>query len=165
MQTGTSISPSGEANGSFHFYENTGDAETPLLVERVAGANPFVLLSVSGGLSTPALSDVDLDGDLDLVAGDGAQGTFSYFENIGFPIDPIYVARSGAANPLDGLDVGLDASPAFADIDVDGDSDLVSGQQDGGFTTYYLPEPSPSALLAAGAGLLAWLARWRKRAG
>jgi hypothetical protein len=45
------------------------------------------------------------------------------------------------------------------DLDRDGDADVVSGRQDGGFSTYYLPEPGSTSLFAAGASLLAWLRR------
>ncbi|HVN37582.1 MAG TPA: VCBS repeat-containing protein [Myxococcota bacterium] len=152
----------GEFGGTFHYFQNTGNATTPHYVERTGTANPLNGLS-AGNFATPALADVDRDGDLDLVSGEESPGIFHYFENTGSATAPAFVERTGTANPLDGKSVGLDSSPTFVDLEGDGDFDLVSGDRDGTFTTYYLPEPSASAMLGAGAGLLGWLARWRKR--
>jgi uncharacterized protein (DUF2141 family) len=152
----------GEFYGIFHYYENTGNAKVPHFVERTGGANPFDGLS-TGYFANPALGDVDRDGDLDLVTGQESPGVFHYFENTGSATAPAFVERTGTANPLDGKSVGLNSSPTFVDLDGDGDLDVVSGERYGTFPTYYMPEPSASAMLGAGTGLLAWLSRWRKR--
>ena len=55
--------------------------------------------------SAPALADLDADGDLDVVAGD-RYGRFSYFENTGSAREPLFVLRTGSANPLDAAEVG-----------------------------------------------------------
>ncbi len=154
----------GEFLGNFHYFENTGNAKTPLFVERTGTANPFNGLAVgAGSFATAALGDVDGDGDLDLMAGDEGLGRFHYFENTGTRTAPAFVERTGAANPLDGKSVGLNSTPTFVDVDRDGDLDVVSGERYGQFRTYYLPEPGMGTLLGAGLGLLALLDRWRKR--
>ena len=47
---------------------------------------------------------------------------FNYFENIGTSTTPVFVQRTGSANPFDGINIGEILAPAFADID--GDSTL-----------------------------------------
>ena len=51
-----------------------------------------------------------------------------YFRNTGTAIAPAFARATGAANPFNGLDVGLSAAaPSFADLDGDGDFDAVVG--------------------------------------
>jgi uncharacterized protein (DUF2141 family) len=121
----------GEQGGTFLYFKNTGNAIAPALVSQTGTANPMNGLSVSGN-ARPAFADLDGDGDLDLVAG-ASDGTFYYFRNTGSATVPGFAAVTGAANPLNGRDVGDDSTPAFADLDGDGDSDLMSGELGGQF--------------------------------
>ena len=121
----------GEHTTGLHYFENTGTPTAAVFVERTGAANPFDGLA-PGDVPEPAFADLDGDGDLDLVAG-SADGTFHYFENTGTPEMPSFVERTGAANPLDGIDLGDFSTAAFADVDGDGDLDLVSGAPDGSF--------------------------------
>src|SRR5204863_4869228 len=98
---------------------------------RTGSANPLNGQDV-GSLSAPALADLDRDGDPDLVAGEDF-GAFLYFQNTGSRTNPKFIARTGAANPLNGRDVGDAAKPALADLDGDGDFDLLSGRGAGDF--------------------------------
>ena len=41
---------------------------------------------------------------------------------------PTFAERTGAANPFNGVDVGLRSAPTFADLDGDGDLDAVVGE-------------------------------------
>ena len=47
-------------------------------------------------------------------------GKLNYFENTGTSTAPVFVQRTGSANPLDGIDVGLYSTPALGDFDNDG---------------------------------------------
>ena len=47
----------------------------------------------------------------------------------------IYVEQTGTANPFNGLDVGFSSKPTFADLDSDGDLDVIVSGYDGDF--YY----------------------------
>ena len=84
-------------------------------------AKLFNGLVISGSKSRPVFIDISGDGKDDLVLG-GADGRFRYFkkETLG------YTEQTGADNPFDGFDVGHYSAPAFADVDGDGDIDLIS---------------------------------------
>ena len=94
-------------------------------------SNPFILLEPQDYASfnyytTMTSGDLDGDGDLDLVTG-SPDGAFHYFENTGTASAPTFTKRSGADNPLDGIDLNAGSIPALADLDGDGDLDLIAG--------------------------------------
>ncbi|KAH8055460.1 hypothetical protein JL721_10187 [Aureococcus anophagefferens] len=124
----------GEKYGAFYYYENVGNAASPTYAARTGSASPFDGIDV-GARSKPAFADVDGDGDLDLVVGEH-DGILFYYENVGSATSPSYAARTGSANPFDGIDVGSNSAPALADVDGDGDLDLVVGEHDGVLSYY-----------------------------
>lgn len=80
------------------------------------------------------------DGKLDLVVG-SSDGTFRYYVNNGTTAVPNFVLQTGGLSPLAGLDVGTTnnndfSTPHFADLDADGDLDLLSGDFNGQFHYY-----------------------------
>ena len=56
----------------------------------------------------------------------------------------IFLERTGASNPLDGIDVGYSAKPWCGDLDNDGDKDCLIGESDG-TVKYFLNTGSASS--------------------
>jgi hypothetical protein len=138
----------GTQTGIFGYLESflTSSPQPP--VELTGSANPLSGQDV-GALSAPALADLDGDGDFDAVSGEDF-GAFRYFENTGTIRTPAFAARTGAANPLDGRDVGDEAQPALADLDADGDVDLLAGRSAGDFDYFANTGDAVTPLFAAG---------------
>ena len=129
------------------FIDYDGDADLDLLVgsysdplqlfNNNAGSyslvdtldNPFFKL-IDNDAQAPAFSDVDGDGDMDLILG-SKSGDLKYYENNAGVFD------SAAVSPFDGIDVGTYSSPTFADIDGDGDADIIIGTGDDDLTTVF----------------------------
>ncbi|WP_369177606.1 beta strand repeat-containing protein [Candidatus Thiodubiliella endoseptemdiera] len=130
----------GESNGTLKYYQNTGTTSNPAYEAKTGGSNPFNSIDV-GNYSKPTLADIDGDGDLDLVVGE-QNGTLKYYQNTGTTSNPAYEAKTGGDNPFDGIDVGGYSAPTLADIDGDGDLDLVIGETDGTLKYYYNQQPS-----------------------
>jgi uncharacterized protein (DUF2141 family) len=78
--------------------------------------------------------DIDNDSDMDVFIGE-KNGTIYYYKNTGSLTSPAFTLQTSSSNPLDGIDIGLYATPAFVDIDSDGDMDAFIGEGSG--TIYY----------------------------
>ncbi|RMF64427.1 MAG: VCBS repeat-containing protein, partial [Calditrichaeota bacterium] len=127
----------GEYDGTINFYRNDGSAEHPdwTLVDCFYGGIDV------GDNSSPALGDLDLDGDLDLLVG-RYDGRIEYFRNDGSVLSPLW-NRVGRLRDSVGniIDAGDMSAPALVDIDADGDLDLFVGNAEGNLL-YYTNQPN-----------------------
>ena len=135
----------GRVDGTFRYYQNTGTASAPVYAGQTGSANPFTGINV-GSSSAPTLGDLDGDGDLDAVVGEGF-GNLHYFQNTGANRLPRYAEQTGSANPFDGIHVGAKSSPTLGDVNGDGRLDLVIGNGDGQLRTFLnVPNRPPVAV-------------------
>ena len=119
----------GAYDGTISYFENTGTTTSPVYTQRTGAANPFTGVDV-GFASTPAVADIDADGDFDIFIGN-KNGSIAYYENTGTSSSPVFTNRTGVTNPLNGLGTGGDSAPTFADIDGDDDFDALIGASTG----------------------------------
>lgn len=142
----------GNVYGNILFFRNTGTASDPILTSVVT--NPFGLSNV-GGYASPSFVDIEGDGDLDVFVnssygdnyGQIYWGGLLFFENTGTQSNPAFAPSE--TNPFGLNERGRYASPAFEDIDDDGDADLFVVNTDG--ETLFLVNNS-GLLLASTAG-------------
>jgi hypothetical protein len=96
-----------------------------------AAYNFNVLGPVFNGWTTLAAADMDADGDIDLIIGDDG-GNLRYVQNTGSANAPFYAASvTIAPSP------GFETHPTIADLDGDGDFDVLCGTWSGGRFEYY----------------------------
>ncbi len=106
----------------------------PLVGSAGAGTPQFVSstnrfgLSEVGSNAVPAVADVDGDGDLDVLIGEES-GNLIFFENTGTASAPAFAPA--IENPFGLTGVGANATPELADLDGDGDADVLAGNLDG----------------------------------
>ncbi len=114
----------GSYQGKIVFYRNNTSGPD---IRFSLDSSLVIRLPAGEFISAPAFADMDNDGDRDCFVGTFT-GKILYLENTGDSAHPEF---SLVSNSYQNIDVGNYCTPAFADIDNDGDLDLFIGEEDG----------------------------------
>ncbi len=111
------------------YIENTGSCSTPLFLTEPSSIEPINTKISTSGYNVPVLEDIDADGDLDLflgVLGGAFNPNLSSIENFHFyeNTDEGFVQQT--TRFIYTLDFGSESIPTFADLDGDGDLDMLA---------------------------------------
>lgn len=135
-----------QRNG-FWMLENAGDSTEALFIPVT---REFLSMVDVGQYSHPAFTDIDDDGDSDLFVGN-LNGEIWFFRNDGSADEPAFTLFDTAYAAISG---DYTFAPAFADLDHDGDADLIVGRFDGRLKMYRNDgNPSVAAFNPAASGL------------
>jgi hypothetical protein len=113
----------GDGQANLYYYENVGTVLVPIWEEH---NEMYAYLGQHWG-ANPELIDLDADGDLDLAL--ASRGTFlASYRNVGTPEVPLWEEDPSLCDGIEMPGGSVDAS--FADVDLDGDLDLIAGDRD-----------------------------------
>ena len=124
------------------YYQNVGSSESAKFEKDNSFINQIYPDSdIKVNSTYPCFVDLDLDEDLDLVIG-GYNGII-FYENTGDKYNPNYEKYISVFDSVN-AQIGTDAKPEFADLDNDGDPDLLIGAGE----TFYGTGPESGVTLA-----------------
>ena len=142
----------GASSGRVRVYRNVGTSAVPSFATESNGAptadDEAFRIAVGiperlDGDAAPALSDLDGDGDLDLLLGT-AQGEILVYQNVGTPTAPMFEAAESVVAGR------RRTTPTLGDLDGDGRPEILAGTSAGGVLfwrgsggTWAEPAPSP----------------------
>lgn len=113
-------------NPSLYYLYNSGTAQTPNLA-LVDSTYPNEAVVQSPGFNMPQHMDIDGDGRIDLMTASvfptSEYDNFQWYRNVGTNAAPYYVLQTKNFLPM--IDAGSRSSAAVADLDGDGDQDIV----------------------------------------
>ncbi len=130
---------SGSRIGEIYYHENTGTPSNPFWLWQPMPSTDTIDIAPLSNINEcrPALVDIDGDGDLDLFIGsryDYNSNNFlndiHFYRNIGTPTAPEFSLEINNVPGLHNQNVGEFSGFAFADLDADGDQDMISGGSD-----------------------------------
>ena len=131
------------SGNNLRYFENTGNASVPSFTQ-VTVNSPIAAIS-GYYFAMPTLVDIDNDGDYDLFLTE-YYGAINYYENIGTPTSPNFTTAQTAF----GLNTGAFNIPfvdiEFADMDNDGDFDVIAS---GYYSPVYYYENTGDSINAA----------------
>ncbi len=121
----------GRSLGTVALYTNTGTPSQPQFTFTTDAFEDIVIITPAKrllhGASSVTFHDVDHDGDLDLFWGDFFSSGMYFLENLGSPADPDIPDTTTSTFPSRELLTKGFNGPIFADLDGDGDSELLVG--------------------------------------
>ena len=126
----------GQWGASLSWYRATADGKTAGNEKTGNGiyvlADSAVVTITRGSNTIPALGDLDGDGDLDLIVGESS-GYLNHYRNDGDRAAPRFAL---VTDSLDRIRPGRRSAPFLADLDADGDLDLLIGTEAGDVVLY-----------------------------
>ncbi len=114
--------------GNINFFRNIGTSTRPIFKFETDN----LLSGASIIYSAPSFADIEGDGDDDLFVGT-TDGNIQFFRNTGTPTALTFVLETANFN---NIDVDRWSVPTFADIDADGDLDLLVAEWSGNIHYY-----------------------------
>lgn len=113
-----------ESNAEF-YYNRSAPLNPHFSLDTNILAPVYINGQIGANSDYPLTADLNGDGLSDLIIG-GYNGIL-YYKNIGTKTNPVFQKDESALFTNINLEIGVDAKPAFADLDGDGDLDLIVG--------------------------------------